>query len=105
VLLELASQRADVDLDDVDVVGVEPPDAGEQLRLRQDPVRVAAEGDEQVELGPGEVDRGTVAVDPSRRLVDEDVADLPGVGVSLPLRRSSARTRARSSAITKGLTR
>jgi hypothetical protein len=83
VSFELAAQGADMDLDDVGVVGGEPPDAAEQLGLGQHAVGLATELDEQVELRAGQLDGGAVAVDGAVGLIDHEVADVPHAGGQL----------------------
>ena len=65
--LELATQRADVHLDDIVVIQLEAPDAGQQLTLGQHEPGVPAQGRQQAEL--------------RHRQFEELVAPLHGVGI------------------------
>ena len=71
---ELAAQGADVDLDDVRIVGVVAPDLGEQLVLGENQSALADEVGKQSQLGRGQLERRTCARGEAGLLVDDDVA-------------------------------
>src|SRR5205814_10371080 len=80
VVAELVPQIADVHVDDVVVaVPFAAPDAVQQLAAGEDHVRFGAEGVEQVELGPRQLDGHAVEADLPAYGVDGERADPPSV--------------------------
>jgi hypothetical protein len=74
VCFELAAQRADMNLDDVGVVGVVAPDLREQLMLRENQAALADEIGEEAQLGRGQLERRAGARRQAGLLVHHDVA-------------------------------
>src|SRR4029079_19653569 len=74
---ELASQVADVHLDEVVVQGVSP-ESVEDRRLRQRPPGVASEELQELELAGGELDLPVASTDSSPTWVEDQVAELDG---------------------------
>jgi hypothetical protein len=102
--LELSSQRADVDLDEVGVVCVIPPHLGQQLVLGKGLSAVTDEKCEQSKLGRGQCELSTGAGGKPVFLIDEQTPDLQDLG-DRARRRRTARTRAISSSSANGFTR
>ena len=104
--LELAAQVADEDVDDVRLhVGRVAPDLGEQLVAREHLPGMARERLQQLELAPGQLQVAAAARRDVAARVDDEVADHERPGAVVPRRRSSACSRAVSSASANGLTR
>ena len=106
-LPELAAQPRQVDVDGPVGAAVRlPPNLGEQLALGDHLARPVGQGEQQVELLAGELERRSVECRGAGALVDDEVADPDRLAgrPAVPPRRSTARIRAATWSAPNGLT-